>query len=36
MPDEFETAIGEATRDPDVKVIVLRGAAGRTWLCARI
>ncbi len=32
MPDEFETAIGEATRDPDVKVIVLRGA-GRSF-CA--
>jgi enoyl-CoA hydratase/carnithine racemase len=32
MPDEFETAIGEATHDPAVKVIVLRGA-GRSF-CA--
>jgi enoyl-CoA hydratase len=32
MPNEFETAIGEATRDPGVKVIVLRGA-GRSF-CA--
>jgi enoyl-CoA hydratase len=32
MPDEFETAIGEATREPAVKVIVLRGA-GRAF-CA--
>jgi enoyl-CoA hydratase len=32
MPDEFETAIADATRDPDVKVIVLRGA-GRAF-CA--
>lgn len=26
MPDEIEAAIGLAERDPDVKVIVLRGA----------
>lgn len=32
MPDEFETAVREATFDPDVKVIVLRGA-GRAF-CA--
>jgi enoyl-CoA hydratase len=32
MPDEFEAAVGEATRDPEVKVIVLRGA-GRAF-CA--
>jgi len=32
MPDEFETAIERATLDPDVKVIVLRGA-GRAF-CA--
>ena len=32
MPDEFETAIREATHDPGVKVIVLRGA-GRAF-CA--
>jgi enoyl-CoA hydratase len=32
MPDEFETAVHEATRDPAVKVIVLRGA-GRAF-CA--
>ncbi len=32
MPDEVEAAVGEATRDPDVKVIVLRGA-GRSF-CA--
>jgi enoyl-CoA hydratase len=28
MPDEFESAIREATLDPQVKVIVLRGAGG--------
>ncbi|MBV9682682.1 MAG: crotonase/enoyl-CoA hydratase family protein [Solirubrobacterales bacterium] len=32
MPDEFEAAVREATFDPDVKVIVLRGA-GRSF-CA--
>lgn len=32
MPDEFEQAVGRATHDPDVKVIVLRGA-GRAF-CA--
>lgn len=32
MPDEVEEAVGEATRDGDVKVIVLRGA-GRSF-CA--
>ena len=32
MPDEVEAAVGLATRDPDVKVIVLRGA-GRSF-CA--
>lgn len=32
MPDEVEQAVGEATRDPEVKVIVLRGA-GRSF-CA--
>jgi enoyl-CoA hydratase len=32
MPDEFEMAVAEATRDPGVKVIVLRGA-GRAF-CA--
>lgn len=32
MPDEFESAVLEATRDPEVKVIVLRGA-GRAF-CA--
>ena len=32
MPEEFETAIGRATLDPEVKVIVLRGA-GRSF-CA--
>ena len=32
MPDEFEDAVNRATRDPDVKVIVLRGA-GRAF-CA--
>ena len=32
MPDELESAIGRAVRDPDVKVIVLRGA-GRAF-CA--
>ena len=32
MPDEVEQAVGEATRDQDVKVIVLRGA-GRSF-CA--
>lgn len=32
MPDEFQVAITEATRDPDVKVIVVRGA-GRSF-CA--
>ena len=32
MPDEFETAVREATLDPQVKVIVLRGA-GRAF-CA--
>src|SRR5690606_257134 len=32
MPDEVEAAVGEATRDPEVKVIVLRGA-GRSF-CA--
>jgi enoyl-CoA hydratase/carnithine racemase len=32
MPDEFESAVREATFDPDVKVIVLRGA-GRAF-CA--
>jgi enoyl-CoA hydratase len=32
MPEEFETVIGEATHDPGVKVIVLRGA-GRAF-CA--
>jgi enoyl-CoA hydratase len=30
MPDELEAAVGEATRDEDVKVIVLRGA-GRSF-----
>src|SRR3984885_6516865 len=30
MPDEIEAAIGLAERDPDVKVIVLRGA-GRAF-----
>jgi enoyl-CoA hydratase len=32
MPDEFEQAVGQATRDENVKVIVLRGA-GRSF-CA--
>jgi enoyl-CoA hydratase/carnithine racemase len=32
MPDEFEAAIAEATRDPGIKVIVVRGA-GRAF-CA--
>jgi enoyl-CoA hydratase len=32
MPDEFETAVHDATLDPEVKVIVLRGA-GRAF-CA--
>jgi enoyl-CoA hydratase len=32
MPDEFEAAVGQATRDPEVKVIVVRGA-GRSF-CA--
>jgi enoyl-CoA hydratase len=32
MPDEFEAAVLQATRDPEVKVIVLRGA-GRAF-CA--
>lgn len=32
MPDEVETAVGEATRDDGIKVIVLRGA-GRSF-CA--
>ena len=32
MPDEFEAAVREATLDPEVKVIVLRGA-GRSF-CA--
>jgi len=32
MPEEFEAAIGQATRDPEVKVIVVRGA-GRSF-CA--
>jgi enoyl-CoA hydratase len=32
MPDEFETAVRDATADPEVKVIVLRGA-GRAF-CA--
>ncbi len=32
MPDEFETAVRDATLDPEVKVIVLRGA-GRSF-CA--
>lgn len=32
MPDEFEAAIGLATRDPQVKVIIVRGA-GRAF-CA--
>jgi enoyl-CoA hydratase/carnithine racemase len=32
MPDEFEAVIGQATLDPEVKVIVLRGA-GRAF-CA--
>ncbi|MCC6755642.1 MAG: crotonase/enoyl-CoA hydratase family protein [Solirubrobacterales bacterium] len=32
MPDEVEAAVGKATRDPEVKVIVLRGA-GRAF-CA--
>jgi enoyl-CoA hydratase len=32
MPDEFEAAVRDATLDPDVKVIVLRGA-GRSF-CA--
>jgi enoyl-CoA hydratase len=32
MPDEFQTAVREASLDPDVKVIVLRGA-GRSF-CA--
>jgi enoyl-CoA hydratase len=32
MPEEVEAAVGRATRDPDVKVIVLRGA-GRSF-CA--
>lgn len=32
MPDEVESAVGEATRDEEVKVIVLRGA-GRSF-CA--
>jgi enoyl-CoA hydratase len=32
MPDEFETAVRDATLDPEVKVIVLRGA-GRAF-CA--
>ena len=32
MPDEFEAAVGRATLDPEVKVIVLRGA-GRAF-CA--
>ena len=30
MPDEVEHAVAEATRDPDVKVIILRGA-GRAF-----
>ncbi len=32
MPDEVEAAVGQATRDPEIKVIVLRGA-GRSF-CA--
>jgi enoyl-CoA hydratase len=32
MPEEFEAAVGEATHDPEIKVIVLRGA-GRSF-CA--
>lgn len=32
MPDEVESAVGEATRDPEVKVVVIRGA-GRSF-CA--
>jgi len=32
MPDEFEQAVGEATLDPHIKVIVIRGA-GRSF-CA--
>jgi enoyl-CoA hydratase len=32
MPDEFEAAVGQATADPDVSVIVVRGA-GRAF-CA--
>jgi len=32
MPEEFEAAVGQATRDPEVKVIVVRGA-GRAF-CA--
>ena len=32
MPDEFETAVRTASADPEVKVIVLRGA-GRSF-CA--
>jgi enoyl-CoA hydratase len=32
MPEEFEAAVGQATRDPEVKVIVVRGA-GRSF-CA--
>src|SRR5581483_12112706 len=30
MPDEIEAAVGRAERDPDIKVIVLRGA-GRAF-----
>lgn len=30
MPDEIEAAVGLAERDPDIKVIVLRGAGGRS------
>ena len=33
MPDEIETAVGLAERDPAVKVIVLRGA-GRAFSAA--
>ncbi|HAM58076.1 MAG TPA: enoyl-CoA hydratase, partial [Candidatus Rokubacteria bacterium] len=32
MPDELEQAVGEANRDPRVRVIILRGA-GRAF-CA--
>ncbi len=36
MPDEIEAAVHEAVRDPNVKVIVLRGAGGARSAAASI